>query len=233
MNFDYERDTRAFYQDDATAQRYQEMFMAAGGWRNLPSRFVARRERRAIAAALTRVPHDTALDIPAGTGKLAGVFAAAGTRVVAADISASMLARARAQYAAAGGADVGFQVADASDLSTFAANAFDVVVCLRLLHRVPADLRARMLDEFARVAPWAVVSLGIESRFHATRRALRAATFGGRRAALCFCSLGEAQAELARAFEIVSAGWIAPALSQEMVFVLRAKRNPPARTVGR
>lgn len=223
MSFDYERDTRAFYQDDATAQRYHDMFMGAGGWRNLPSRVVANRERRAIAAALAQVPHRTALDIPAGTGKLADVFATLGTRVVAADVSASMLAHARRQYAAAGCGNVDCRVADASDLAAFAHHAFDVVVCLRLLHRVPPTLRARMLREFARVARYAVVSFGIETHLHRTRRALRAAIFGGRRAPLCFCRLTEAETELSPAFEIVARTWIARALSQEMVFVLRSK----------
>lgn len=223
MAFDYERDTRGFYQDAATAQRYRDMYMPAGGWRNWPSRLVARCERRAIAQALTQVPHRTALDLPAGTGKLAGVFAALGARVVAADVSASMLGLARAQYAAAGCRGVECRIADAGNLADFADHAFDVVVCLRLLHRVPPGLRARMLREFARVAPHAIVSLGIETRFHRTRRALRAATFGGRHAPLCFCSPAEARAELAPAFDILADAWIAPALSQERVYVLRAR----------
>ncbi len=223
MSFDYERDTRAFYQDAATAKRYADMYTARSGWRNLPSRLVARCEQRVIAAALARVPHATALDLPAGTGKLAGVFAALGTRVVAADISASMLDRARAHYAAAGCTDVDCRVADASDLAEFTPAAFDVVVCLRLLHRVPPALRARMLREFARVAPYAIVSFGIETPFHRTRRAVRAAIFGGRHAPLCFCSLAAAEAELAPVFEILSHTWIARALSQELVFVLRAR----------
>lgn len=231
MSFDYERDTRAFYQDDATARRYDEMFTAPRGWRNLPSRVVARRERRAIAAALARVPHASALDLPTGTGKLAGVFAALGTRVVAADVSASMLARARAQYASAGAA-ADCRVLDAGDLSVLAPNAFDVVVCLRLLHRVPPALRARMLREFARVAPFALVTFGIETRYHRTRRAVRAALFGGRRAPLCFCSRAEAEDELAVTFDVLSSAWIAPAVSQEMLFALRARRAPSAPAAG-
>lgn len=223
MRFDYERDTRAFYQDEATAQRYHDMFMSSKGWRNFPSRVVAHRERRVMKTMLTRVPHRTALDIPAGTGKLAGVFASLGTRVVASDVSASMLKQAESEFAKAGHHKVDFQVADAADLGEFGNRAFDVVVCLRLMHRVPPALRARMLQEFARVAPYAIVSFGIENGFHMVRRRTRAAIFGGQSDTLCFCSLAEALAEFAPQFDVVAKTWIAPALSQEMIFLLRTK----------
>lgn len=228
MNFDYERDTRTFYQDDATAQRYHEMFMSSSGWRNLPSRVVARRERLVVKSLLARVPHRSALDIPAGTGKLAGVFASLGTRVVASDVSASMLKQAESEFARAGHREVAFKVADAAELGEFGNTAFDVVVCLRLMHRVPAALRARMLRQFARIAPWAIVSFGIENGFHKVRRRTRAAIFGGQSDTLCFCRLGEALAELRPHFDVVAKTWIAPALSQEMIFLLRSKSQHAA-----
>jgi len=225
MNFDYERDTRTFYQDEATAQRYHDMFMSRTGWRNLPSRVVAHRERLVMKSMLARVPHRSALDIPAGTGKLAGVFASLGTRVVASDISESMLRQAQSEFAKAGYGDVAFKVADAADLGEFDTSAFDVVVCLRLMHRVPSTLRARMLGEFARVAPWAIVSFGIENGFHKVRRRTRAAIFGGQKDTLCFCRISDALAELRPHFDVVAKTWIAPALSQEMIFLLRSKSH--------
>ncbi|WHZ20051.1 MAG: hypothetical protein OJF55_002200 [Rhodanobacteraceae bacterium] len=230
MNFDYERDTRKFYQDDATAQRYHALFVSPNGWRNLPSRVVARRERRAIEGLLAQVPHRTALDMPAGTGKLAGVFAGLGTRVVASDISASMLKLAEAEYARIGYDRVAFRVEDAMDLGDFRNEEFDVVVCLRLMHRVPPSLRKTMLGELARVASHAIVSFGIENGFHAMRRRVRASVFGGSKNSLCFCSMAQAQAELEPMFEIVRHVWIAPALSQEVVFLLKPKAQPARRT---
>src|SRR6185312_13569836 len=224
MNFDYERNTQKFYQNDETARRYHDMFMSSRGWRNLPSRVVARRECRAVEARLDQVPHGTALDLPAGTGKLAGILSARGTRVVASDISSSMLKLAEAEYSRAGCRDASFQVEDATDLTRFRDGSFDVVVCLRLMHRVPPALRKLMLDEFARVASWAIVSFGIENRFHRTRRGVRAAVFGGGRDALCFCSVRQACTELSSGFDILRRVWIAPALSQEMIFLLRSRR---------
>lgn len=223
MNFDYERDTRTFYQNEATAQRYHDMFMSRSGWRNLPSRVVARRERRAVKDMLERVPHRSALDIPAGTGKLAGVFASLGTRVVASDISASMLKCAETEFSRVGHPDVSFQVADAAELGEFADAAFDVAVCLRLMHRVPSGLRVRMLKELARVAPYAIISYGIENGFHKLRRRTRAAIFGGQKDTLCFCHISEALAELQPHFDVEAKTWIAPAVSQELIFLLRSK----------
>jgi SAM-dependent methyltransferase len=223
MNFDYERDTRTFYQDEATAQRYHDMFMPRSGWRNFPSRVVARRERLVVKDMLERVPHRRALDIPSGTGKLAGVFASLGSRVLASDISPSMLKRAEAEFSRVGHPDVSFQVADAAELDEFADAAFDVVVCLRLMHRVPSGLRTRMLKELARVAPHAIVSYGIENGYHKLRRRTRAAIFGGQKDTLCFCPITEALAELQPHFDVVAKTWIAAALSQEMIFLLRSK----------
>lgn len=225
MNFDYEHNTREFYQDEATAERYHRM-LVDGGWHNLPSRVVAQRERRAIEKLLLRIPHRTALDIPAGTGKLAGIFAALGTRVVASDISASMLKLAEAEYSRIGYANVSFQVADATDLGGFRNGEFDVAVCLRLMHRVPPALRKIMLSELACIASHAIVSFGIENGFHAMRRGIRASVFGGSNNSLCFCSIGEARAELEPVFEVVKHVWIAPALSQEVIFLLKSKLHP-------
>lgn len=230
MNFDYERDTRRFYQNDTTAQRYHEMFVSSNGWGNLPSRVVARRERRVVEGLLAQVPHRTALDMPAGTGKLAGIFAALGTQVVASDISASMLKVAESEYVRIGYDHVSFQVADAMDLGDFVGDGeFDVAVCLRLMHRVPPSLRKTMLGELASVASHAIISFGIENGFHAMRRNLRAAVFGGLNDSLCFCSMAEAQAELDPMFEIVKHVWIAPALSQEVIFLLKPKLQSAGR----
>lgn len=228
MSFDYETETRAFYQDDATARRYHALFVAPDGWRNLPSRLVARREQRTVMELLARVPHRRAIDIPAGSGKLACVFAGLGIQVVAADVSTSMLKLAATEYARIGYDQVAFKTEDAMDLGDFRDDAFDVAVCLRLMHRVPPTLRRRMLAELARVAPYAVVSFGIANGFHRVRRGVRAAVFGGRRDSMCFCRLAAARAELEARYEIITRAWIAPTLSQEIVFLLRSKR-PPAR----
>lgn len=223
MRFDYERNTRLAYRNDNVAKAYHDLYASSTGWRSLPARFVARRERRVIEGFARRLPHRKVLDLPAGTGKLAGLFAALDSDVVASDVSESMLKLAAVEYARIGYGHVEFSINDAIDLQAFGAGHFDLVVCLRLLHRVPAALRKTMLAQFASVAPYAIVSYGIDNAFHKARRCARAVTFGGRARPPCACSAAEARAEIESAFGIVASVWIAPALSQEMIFVLKSR----------
>lgn len=174
MRFEYERNPRLAYQDKRVAQAYHDLYAASTGWRSLPARFVAHREWRAIEGFARRLPHRKILDLPAGTGKLAGLFAALDSDVVASDISESMLKLAAAEYARIGYRRVSFAVNDAIDLEAFGTSHFDLVVCLRLLHRVPAALRKTMLAQFASVAPYAIVSYGIDNAFHRARHRARA-----------------------------------------------------------
>ena len=223
MTFDYEQQTRRAYQDDHVAHAYRALYTSRVGWRNLPAHVVARHERRTIADLAMRIPHQRILDLPAGTGKLAGLFATLGSDVVASDISDSMLKLARAEYARIGYRRVSFTISDAIDLTAFGHKQIDLVVCLRLLHRVPSALRKLMLAQFARVAPYAIVSYGIENTFHKARRCVRTSVFGGRTDARCSCSVATARAEAETDFEIVESAWIAPMLSQELIFLMKSK----------
>lgn len=226
MGFDYERNTRLAYQDDRIARAYHDLYASRTDWRSVPARVVARGELRTIEDVVRRVPHRRVLDLPVGTGKLAGLFAALGSDVVASDISANMLKLAEAEYARIGYQRVSFSINDAIDLSAFGRGQFDLVVCLRLLHRVPSALRKAMLAQFALVAPCAIVSYGIDSAFHKARRYLRAAAFGGHPRARCSCSEAQAWAEIESAFDVIDSAWVAPWLSQERVFLLRSKAPP-------
>lgn len=222
MTFDYERRTRLAYQDVRVAKAYHELYTARTGWRNLPAHVVAHRERRAIGRLARRILHAKVLDLPAGTGKLASTFATLGSDVVASDISASMLALAEAEYTRIGYRRVSFSVNDALDLEGLRCARFDLAVCLRLMHRVPPAVRQPMLAQFASIAPYAIVSYGIENAFHKVRRALRTVAFGGHASARCACSMAEARAEVGRVFEIVGSAWVAPMFSQELVFLLKS-----------
>lgn len=223
MSFDYVRRTRLAYQDARVARAYHDLYASHTGWKGIPAHVVAWREQHTIGYLARQVPHRKVLDLPAGTGKLAGLFAALGSDVVASDISESMLNLAKAEYARIGYRNVAFSINDAIDLSAFGRGQFDLVVCLRLLHRVPPVLRKTMLAQLASVAPCAIVSYGIDNAFHNARRSLRVAVFGGRASARCACSMAEARAEIEHHFEIIESAWVAPMLSQELVLRLRSK----------
>lgn len=225
MGFDYEAETRKHYQDDATAADYHEAFAGRSDWRAWRFRLVADRERAAVAALLARVPHATVLDLPAGSGKLAPTLASLGAHITACDLSPNMLAIARREYAAAGLAGTRFEVCDAERIGATLAERFDVAVCLRLMHRVPAGVRRGILRELAAAAGHTIVSFGIETAWHAMRRRLRQRLFGGGADRLCYAPLPAVRAELAEHFELIEARRVLPLLSQEWVFLVKPKRG--------
>ncbi len=223
MAFDYEAETRKHYQDDAAAADYHEAFARRRGWRAWRFRVVAGRERASVGALLARVPHGTILDLPTGSGKLAPLLAPTGARVTACDLSPNMLAIARREYAAAGMADARFEVCDAERIGSTLGGRFDVAVCLRLMHRVPAPVRRGILRELAAVAGHTIVSFGVETAWHALRRRIRQALFGGGADPLCYAPIAAIRAELAEHFEVVEARRILPLVSQEWVFLVRPR----------
>jgi 2-polyprenyl-3-methyl-5-hydroxy-6-metoxy-1,4-benzoquinol methylase len=224
MGFDYQHETKDHYQSIAVASSYHAAFSGPRGWRTLRARSVASRERAVVARFAQCVPHGKILDLPAGTGKLAPVFAALGGSVVACDIAPPMLEIARREYAAAGCADVVFRICDAEQVTSTLAQRFDLAVCLRLLHRVPLAVRGVILAELAASADHAIVSMGIESGYHRARRHVRSWLFGVGTDALCSASLAAFQTELKAQFEILAHKSILPGLSQEMIFLLRPRK---------
>ena len=221
MAFDYQQNTKDYYQSTDVASSYHAAFAGERGWRTLRARIVASRERATVAHFLQRVPHDRILDLPAGTGKLAPVFAAAGGAVVACDISAEMLEIAQREYPAAGCTEAVFRICDAEQITATLQQRFDVAVCLRLLHRVPPDVRGRVLAELAASADHAIVSMGIETGYHRARRQVRSWFFGDGTDSFCYESLRAVEEQFEKHFKILSRRSILPGVSQEMIFLLR------------
>jgi ubiquinone/menaquinone biosynthesis C-methylase UbiE len=212
MTADYETRTRDRYRDaEIAAQYHREMT----SMRNPVDRFVAHRERTGVLAAIEKLgvrEGARVLDVPAGTGKLVPLLRRPGVSYVAADMSPAMLGFIE------GG--VPRVVADATAVP-FPPNAFDLVVCLRLLHRVPEEVCAGILAEIARLAPVAVVSMAGTPRHPAVRQAFRKVL---RRPGGEWFQLGpDGLAALLRPLNgrVVSAKNIAPAVSMEYVAAVR------------
>ena len=115
------------------------------------------------------------------------------------------------------------RICDAERITATLGERFDVAVCLRLLHRVPSDVRARMLAELAAAADHVIVSMGIETGYHRARRHLRTRLVGGSADGLCYEPLDAFQPQLTAAFDVLARRWILPGLSQEMIFLLRSR----------
>lgn len=224
--FDYERETRRFYEDAAVARAYHESFTRPEGWRGLRFAFIARRERRAVAALLRRVPARRVIDIPTGTGKMAPLFADSAHHVLACDVSEQMLTIARGTYLESGVEDVAFQVVDLACASSAITEPYDLTICVRLMHRVPEHVRRRMLREVAMLTPHAIVSFAIESPYQRLRRGLRRLVFGGEDVGVeTRPGRTELDSMLRESFEVVAKTPIARGLSSEWMYLLRSRSS--------
>ncbi|MCW2543231.1 MAG: hypothetical protein JWM40_783, partial [Frankiales bacterium] len=138
----YEAHTKLHYQDPATAEEYADR----QSWRRSPAEWVVGRlEIRQITAGLGLVGGGarTVVDIPAGSGKLSRLLSGRYPGYIAGDISAEMMRFIPVP--------VPKTRADVTSLP-FADDALDLVVCLRLLHRVPEDVVDGAITEGLRVA---------------------------------------------------------------------------------
>jgi SAM-dependent methyltransferase len=226
MDFNYEQDTLHAYKNRDTARTYLESYEKPKGIRGFRFWLVARSERAAIRTLLAQVSADKVLDIPCGTGKLAPVFAEKTYQIVAADISPEMIELAREAYLGAAHSRVRFEIADATALPKDFKGAFDLVVCLRLLHRVPLPIAHSILNQFAGCARFAIVSFGINSLYHRVRRKLRNALFGGGVSELCTQPLHRIREVISQHFRIIAEKRVSPLLSEEVVFLLERRESP-------
>jgi len=224
MAFDYERQTRQAYRSQKVASEYHTTIDGRLTWSLMPARIVAARERSIVGTMLSRAPHDTVVDIPVGTGKLAPIFRRFGSQVLALDLSEAMLEVARASFGAVSHENVDFAVCDAEELAHRYPGPYDICVCLRLLHRVPSDVKRRILAALSSIAPFSIVSFGIRSWYEPVRSALRTAVF--RTPPLHYCEepIRDIRIMVASSFEVLDAKRVLPGFSREMIFFLRSKR---------
>jgi len=216
--FDYTSEMKEYYKYDEIAKKYHSAFSEDGSWRH---RIIANRERKAVHSLLKRVPNDTVLDIPTGTGKLAPVLSKMTSEVWACDISEQMLCVAEDEYDRVGHESVQFQVCDAERASEILDKQFDVAVCLRLLHRVPRETKRQILHELGNVADYVIASTGVESTFHKIRRGLRRGLLGGDERGHRYESPAVTKDVFSDGFEILVSKRVLPLVSQERVYLLR------------
>lgn len=163
--------SRSPYRDPAVAASYAEDRFTTGAGPSMD-----RREREALGAMLERagLPRGArVLDCPSGAGRLADLLAARGLDVVAADQSAAMLSHALRAMAAAS-LPRRAAAADATALP-FRDGSFDLVLCHRLLHHLPAEgeRRALLLSLAAATRRFVLLSFFDAASLQHLRRVLR------------------------------------------------------------
>ena len=142
---------------------------------SLRGRLVDRLEKRAVARALEVLPRGShLLDLPAGTGRITQFLLEGGYRTSGVDISEAMIQVAGARLERFANA-CSLCVADAERLP-FQDQAFDGVVCVRLMGHVPPTLRLQILSEMKRVTKeWIIAVYYISDAATDLKRAIKAA----------------------------------------------------------
>jgi ubiquinone/menaquinone biosynthesis C-methylase UbiE len=98
------------------------------------------------------------IDIACGTGTLAFAIAERGPMVTALDLDSEMIAYAQARAQEKGINNVRFVLHDASDLSLFLDNEFDVSVTSMAIHQFEEGLAVRILSEMKRISGRVVIA---------------------------------------------------------------------------
>ncbi len=142
---------------------------------SLRGRLVDRLEKRAVASALQALPDGGhLLDLPAGTGRITQFLLEGGHRTSGVDISEAMIQVAGARLEPF--AEIcNLCVADAERLP-FQDQAFDGIVCVRLMGHVPPSLRLQILSEMKRVTrKWIIAVYYISDAATDLKRAVKGA----------------------------------------------------------
>ncbi len=155
------------------AERYRDRFRTGRRKR------IDHLERRTLRRLLDGIgPLSVALDIPAGTGRLAPLLAQVADRVLLADGSPTMLEVAREGLS---GLEVECLETDVRCIA-LETGSVDLVLCHRFLHHIhDAEARARILSEFARVSRQYVIISYYTPGFRDQWRWLRSRVIPGAR----------------------------------------------------
>ena len=156
----YEDHTKNAYRNKEKAKAYQDQYIKGTKW----ARFTMWRQKSIIKRFLdlSKVnKDDKVLDIPCGTGYIGEILAVTEAEVFASDISLEMMDLAINEYSSPRFS--GFVQADITEIP-FPDESFKAVIVLALMHRLPREMRAKVLSEIARVSNnYVIVSYSVES----------------------------------------------------------------------
>jgi len=137
-------------------------------------------EENAFTRSLKQAPAGGAvLDVACGTGRYTGLLLGHGYKVGGIDISKEILFYASAHNKE--NSNLLFLSTGDAEHLPFEDNQFDGVTCMRLLHRIPPNLRVNILKELNRVTrEWAIVFFGMSSPWITLRQTSRSKIIRGR-----------------------------------------------------
>ena len=138
------------YADVVTEEVYEEHRFQS----NRSGRVKARHEMAIVKNYLDSLPAEQKiLDVPCGMGRFTDAITEAGHQAVGVDINKGMLSRAKSRH----GDKAQFIKGDVMHLP-FPDQAFDAIICFRLLHHLPDNMILETLKELRRMANTALVT---------------------------------------------------------------------------
>ncbi|MEX2411155.1 MAG: class I SAM-dependent methyltransferase [Candidatus Paceibacterota bacterium] len=219
---EYINKTRENYKDEVIAGNYKKAYSGKLSLQNFRIKSISYREQKIVKKFLSCISKEETLknkkvlDIPAGTGKLTKILLYNGLKVTSGDISKEMMdqidkdLKEHKNY-------IDERVMDATDLP-FKDNSFDLVISIRLLHRVDAETRKNIIKEVKRVSSgYCIISFAKDSLWHRLRIKIR-----GSNSSPGMIKLKVIKKELEEeGFSIVKRKNVLPGLSNEIIFLLK------------
>lgn len=222
---EYEEYTRDRYKSEDKAEKYHGLISGTRDLRAARGRLVTAGERRIISKYLKRVPNNRILDIPAGTGKLAPVFADIGSEITSCDISEEMLRVCKQTYDKLGYSNVEYRICDAESIQDTVEGEFDVAVCLRLLHRVPEEVQLNILRQLSNIADYSIVSFGCKRRYGQNIRNTINSIAGADTDKPYLIKFDNCVKRIRNDFIILNYSWTVPLISTQPIFLLQPKET--------
>lgn len=112
--------------------------------------------RRHVAAMI--LPGDKVIDIACGTGALSLVMARSADHVTGIDLSEDMIITSRRTAQRRRATNVSFSLLDATDLSCFSDQSFDVAVSTLAMHQFDPETGVKVLREMSRLAKRIIIA---------------------------------------------------------------------------
>ena len=106
--------------------------------------------RRSVASQIGS--GERVIDVACGTGALTMAIARRASHVTGIDLSEDMIITARRTAERRGITNAALELHDASDLSCYADNEFDVAVASMAMHQFEAELAVKIMAEMGRIA---------------------------------------------------------------------------------
>lgn len=221
-HFNYEEDTRSKYRNEEIAKRYKEIHTK--GFARLATKGV----KECVGKALDNCNlsgKNIILDMPCGTGVLADILLQRrNDLIIASDISIEMMNLALADYK--GDNCCGFIQGDATK-TPFKDNTFGLVVNIGLMHRVPIDIKRRILKEMASISnQYIIISFSVTSLVQRLKLALVRIFIRHHKPSPCPIFFKELKSEIEEAgLEIIRVYRVFPFLSSQVILLLRKRES--------